>query len=111
MFDIGRICVKLAGKESGRTCVVVDKIDDKTVLIDGDVKRRNCNLLHLEPTNNVIKIKKGASTAEIKKELKSGGMIVTEKKNKEKTTEKPIKRRSAKKPKTKEETVPKKGKK
>lgn len=96
MFDIGRICVKIAGKEAGKTCIIVDKIDNKNVLIDGDVKRKHCNMAHLEPTKHVLKIKKGASSAEIKKALNTEGHEVVEKKGpKVKKAEKPIKQRKA----------------
>ena len=40
---VGRLCVKLAGSESGRHCIIVDIIDDNSVIIDGNVKRRKCN--------------------------------------------------------------------
>ncbi len=96
MFDVGRVCVKVAGKESGNVCVVVDKIDNKNVLIDGNVKRKHCNVAHLEPTPTILKIKKGASTAEVKKALATESFEVVEKKGpKTKKAEKPIKLRNA----------------
>ncbi|MCD6522865.1 MAG: 50S ribosomal protein L14e [Candidatus Diapherotrites archaeon] len=70
MFDIGRVCVKKTGREAGKKCVVVDVIDQNFVLIDGEVKRRRCNILHLEPTTQKLDIKKGASTEEVKAALK-----------------------------------------
>ncbi|MEM3979819.1 MAG: KOW motif-containing protein, partial [Ignisphaera sp.] len=46
-IEVGRICVKIAGREAGRKCVIVDIIDDNYVLIMGPksmngVKRRRC---------------------------------------------------------------------
>lgn len=70
IFDIGRVCEKTSGKENGRKCVVVDLIDEKYVLIDGNVKRRRVNIQHLKPTDQIVKIKKGAKTAEVKAALK-----------------------------------------
>ena len=70
IFDIGRVCVKKTGREAGKKCVVVDVIDQNFVLIDGEVKRRRCNILHLEPTAQKLDIKKGASTEEVKAALK-----------------------------------------
>lgn len=67
MIEVGRLCVKLAGRDSGRTCVVVDVVDERTVLIDGDVRRRNCNLNHLEPLAEKVDLKKGASHADVTK--------------------------------------------
>lgn len=90
MNEIGRLCIKLAGRDAGKTCVIVDKIDAKTVLIDGETRRRNCNVAHLEPLNKVISIKKGASSSEIKKEFEKLGLKVLETKPK-KAAERPKK--------------------
>ncbi len=69
-MEIGTVCVKFAGREAGRKCVIVDIIDKNFVVIDSpNVKRRRCNLRHLEPTDKKIKIKKGASSEEIKKAI------------------------------------------
>ena len=70
-MEVGRLAVKIAGRDAGRKCIVVDNIDDKHVLIDGDVRRRKCNVMHLEPLEQVIKIKKGASHADVAKEFKA----------------------------------------
>jgi len=53
-IEVGRICVKIAGREAGRKCVIVDIIDENYVLITGPkqltgVKRRRCNINHIEP--------------------------------------------------------------
>jgi len=61
VFDIGRICVKIAGRDAGKQCVVVDNIDANTVLIDGATRRRKCNIMHLEPTQQLIKLDKNAA--------------------------------------------------
>jgi large subunit ribosomal protein L14e len=82
MNEIGRLCIKLAGRDAGKTCVIVDRIDNKTVLIDGQTRRRNCNVVHLEPLSKTISIKKGASTAEIKKEFEKLGLVMVETKPK-----------------------------
>jgi large subunit ribosomal protein L14e len=34
-IEIGRICVKLTGREAGRKCVIVDIIDKSFVVITG----------------------------------------------------------------------------
>ena len=70
MFSVGRICMKTAGREAGKFCIIVDAVDDKFVLITGPlavtkVKRRKCNIEHLEPTPEIIKIKKNASDEEV----------------------------------------------
>ncbi len=94
MIEIGRICVKLAGRDAGREAVIVDILDNKYVLIDGNVRRRKCNILHLEPTERKIDIKKDASHEDVKKEFSKLELPVweTEIKAKEKG-EKPRKTR------------------
>ena len=67
MYDIGRVCVKIAGRDAGKKCVVVEQIDDKYVLIDGQTRRRKCNIAHLEPTLQSLSIKKSADHAAIVK--------------------------------------------
>ena len=71
---IGRVCVKLTGRESGRAAVIVDSVDDSFVLIDGNVKRRRCNIDHLEFLNKKINIQKGASTEQVAEAMKKIGI-------------------------------------
>ncbi len=74
---IGRVVVKLSGKEAGRTAVIVDNVEDNFVVIDGNLKRRKCNLSHLELTEAVLDIKKGASTREVHDAMKKASIKVT----------------------------------
>jgi large subunit ribosomal protein L14e len=77
--EIGRVCVKLAGREAGRKCVVVEKIDKNFVVIDSPVvKRRRCNIRHLEPLDVKIDIKEGASEKEVEKALKKAKIKIEE---------------------------------
>ncbi len=82
MIEIGRICYKIAGRESGKVAVVVDKINDNFVFVDGQVKRKRCNIDHLEPTDKLLKIKKNASHDEVVSELKKISIEVKEAKPK-----------------------------
>ncbi len=73
-IEVGRICVKLTGREAGRKCVLVDIIDKNFVLITGPkdvtgVKRRRSNVNHIEPLQDSVKIKRGASDEEVVKAL------------------------------------------
>lgn len=61
VFDVGRICVKTAGRDAGGYCVIVKKLDKDYVLVTGPkiatgVRRRKCNLVHLEPLPEKIKL-------------------------------------------------------
>jgi large subunit ribosomal protein L14e len=71
IMEPGRVCVKLAGREAGKKCVVVETQDKNFVVVLGDgIRRRRCNISHLEPTSETIKLKKTASDKEILKSLK-----------------------------------------
>ena len=96
MIEIGRICIKLAGRDAGRECVIVDVLDGNYALIDGNVRRRKCNILHLEPTSKKIDVKKGASHEDVEKEFSKLKIDVWETKPKEKK-ERPRKQRGKKK--------------
>lgn len=79
-IEIGRICVKTAGREAGRKCIIVDIIDENFVLITGPkkisgVKRRKANIKHLEPLDKSIKIHRGASDEEIAKAIEEAGLV------------------------------------
>lgn len=71
-MEIGRVCVKIAGRESGEKVAVVDVIDKNFVVIAGhNVKRRRCNLRHLQPLEKSLDIKQGASAEEVNKALRA----------------------------------------
>ncbi len=72
--EVGRICVKITGREAGKKCIIVDVIDKNFLLITGPkkvngVKRRRVNLSHVEPTKKKINIGRGESDKEIVKAL------------------------------------------
>ena len=69
MLEIGKIVMKIAGRDSGKTGVVIDILDDTYVLLDGEVRRRKCNILHLEPLAKSVQIKKNASHSDVLKAL------------------------------------------
>ena len=98
MIDVGRICYKIAGRESGRVAVVIDKINDSFVFIDGQVKRKKCNIIHLEPTDKVLKIKKNASHDEVISGLKKLNIEVKETKPKPKKTQEKQKKEAKEEP-------------
>ncbi len=74
MIEIGRLCMKIAGRDAGEQCVVVEILDDNYVTIDGCTRRRKCNIMHLEPMDKVLKIKQGASHEVVVKEFEKLGL-------------------------------------
>lgn len=75
VMEVGRVCIKLAGHEAGKRCAIVDVLDDTNVVISGlGVKRRGCNIAHLEPTDKKLDIQKGASDEEVNRALEAAGL-------------------------------------
>jgi len=73
-IEVGRICVKIAGREAGKKCIIVDVIDKNFLLTTGPkqvngVKRRRVNMNHVEPTEKKVNIRRGESDEEIMKAL------------------------------------------
>lgn len=78
-IEIGRVCVKVSGREAGRKCVIVDVIDENFVLVTGPknltgVRRRKCNINHIEPLEAKISIERGASDEEVVKAIEAAGL-------------------------------------
>lgn len=73
-MEVGQLCVKIAGRDAGKKCVVVDILDNNFVLIDGETRRRKCNILHIEPLEQTVDVKKGASHELVAKALESLGI-------------------------------------
>ncbi len=78
--EIGRIAVKVSGREAGKKCVIVDVADKNFVLVTGPkqltgVRRRKANVKHLAFTSHRIEIKRGASDEEVVKALEAAGLI------------------------------------
>ena len=78
--EVGRICVKLAGRETGRKCVIIDVMDKSFVLITGPkkvtgVKRRRVNINHVKSLQDRIEIPRGASDDEVNAILEAAGKL------------------------------------
>lgn len=79
-LDIGTVCMKVSGREAGKLCMIVKKIDKVFVEVTGpkvvtDVKRRRCNIEHLEPTEFKLDIKEGANDEEVIEAYKKANVI------------------------------------
>ncbi|MBI2574660.1 50S ribosomal protein L14e [Candidatus Woesearchaeota archaeon] len=100
MIETGRLVAKTAGRDAGKKGLIVDIIDDNYVLVDGQLRRKKCNIKHLELLPSVASIEKGASHEAVSAELKKFGIDVKEtagkKANAETKSEKPRKARAAK---------------
>jgi large subunit ribosomal protein L14e len=70
VMDVGRVCMKLTGREAGSRCVIVDVIDRNYVMVTGPeeitgVRRRRVNLSHLRPLDETVDISRNASDDDI----------------------------------------------
>lgn len=64
-FEIGTLCTKTAGRDSGLYCVVIDVPKEGYVLVDGQTRRRVINTDHLLLTDKKVDVKKGASHEDV----------------------------------------------
>jgi large subunit ribosomal protein L14e len=79
-IEVGRVCVKVAGRESGKKCVIVDVMDKSFVVVTGPkkvtgVKRRRVNINHVAPTEDTVQIKRGASDEEVTQVLEADNKL------------------------------------
>ncbi len=67
--------MKTSGREAGSYCVVVDVIDKNYALVEGpNVRRRRVNYRHLEPVEDKVDIKKGATDKDLTAAIKKAGL-------------------------------------
>lgn len=69
-LDVGRVCMKVVGRESGMYCVVLKNINKSFIEITGPklltgIKRRRVNINHVEPTKYKLELKEGADENEV----------------------------------------------
>jgi len=79
-LEIGRVCMKVAGREAGKYCVVVKKMNDAFVEVTGPkiltgVKRRRANIEHLEPLEYVLQISDGAADEDVVSALEKQNLM------------------------------------
>jgi large subunit ribosomal protein L14e len=58
-IQVGRVCIKLKGRDSGEKVVVTKVIDDSFVMIRSPARKkgdRKCAVMHLEPTDTIVSV-------------------------------------------------------
>lgn len=105
---VGDLIIKLAGRDAGKRGVIL-KLNKNNALVDGEVRRREVNLSHLEPLNKTLSVNENASHEEVLEAFKLDlGMEIKESKSKEskprpkrvhKAKQKPVKASKVAKPK------------
>jgi large subunit ribosomal protein L14e len=79
LIEKGRVCLKIAGREAGKYCIVLEQPRDGFVTVAGPkavtgVKRRKCSIFHIEPTAHMLETG-GATDSELEAGWKSSGLI------------------------------------
>jgi len=77
--EIGRIAVKVAGREAARKCVIVRVVDKNFVVVTGPksltgVRRRRANIAHLAFTPFKVEIPENASDEQVLEALEKAGL-------------------------------------
>jgi large subunit ribosomal protein L14e len=55
-MEIGQVCIKTRGRKAGLKCKVVSKVTNGKVIIEGkNMKKKECNILHLFPLKGAEK--------------------------------------------------------
>lgn len=80
-IETGRVCVKTAGRDAGKYCVITKVMDKNFAEITGPkalsgVARQKTNISHLEATSNKLEIKDGASDEDVLKAVEKAGFAV-----------------------------------
>ena len=88
LYTVGRLCLKIAGRDAGKKCVIIENVDDTFVLIDGATRRKKVNVRHLEPLAATVEIKAKASHEDVNAAFDKLGIEVWNKKSK-KVSERP----------------------
>jgi len=86
VLEIGRLCMKIAGREAGRYCVVVkpagkSKEDKSFVVVTGPrlltgVKRRKVNIEHVKATEYKLEVIEDASDEEVINAYEKAGLVI-----------------------------------
>lgn len=56
-MQVGRVCIKTKGRDSGEKVVITKVIDENYVMIRSPMRKkgdRKCAVLHLEPTDTTV---------------------------------------------------------
>ena len=76
MFEVGRLCVKTCGRDASNYCVILEKLDEKYFLVDGNVRRKKVNMIHIEPLNKKFNVKKTSTKKDIFEIFKKEGIEI-----------------------------------
>ncbi|MBI4894502.1 MAG: 50S ribosomal protein L14e [Candidatus Aenigmarchaeota archaeon] len=78
-LQVGRVCMKVAGRESGGYCVFLKSEGPSFGLVTGPkiltgVKRRKSNVSHLEPTQYMVDVSENSTDEQVIAALDKAGL-------------------------------------
>ncbi len=86
VLEVGRVCMKIAGREAGKYCVIIkpagkSKDEKSFVFVTGPklltgVKRRKCNIDHLKATEYKLDISENATDDQVIATYEKAGLII-----------------------------------
>ncbi len=71
-MEVGRVCVKLTGREAGRKAVIVEAGKDSLVIEGPHVRKRKVTPRHVLLTNDTAKVSEFAFKGKVGKPAKEG---------------------------------------
>ena len=84
MLTPGRLVVKLAGRDAGRVGIILAVREDGMLLVDGAVRRRYVNPIHLEPLDQTVEgVSEATPHEEVVKHLQEAGFNVKPRRQRE----------------------------
>ncbi len=96
MISVGTLCLKIAGRDAGKRCIVLSDIKEGHVLVDGETRRREVSTRHLEPLKkSAASVKANASHTDVEKVCKELGWTAFSSKPK-KAGAKPVRQKNQK---------------
>jgi len=96
MSEVGRVVMKIAGRDAGKVGVITEIVDNNNVIIDGQTRKRKVNIKHVEYTVKKIELKEGATSEEIAKQLTELGFRIMQKGSRSEKKTKPVSKRATK---------------
>jgi large subunit ribosomal protein L14e len=69
VFAPGAVCLKIAGRDAGKRCVITSRVDERFVTVDGFVRPRKVSIRHLEPTGAQVDLAKAKDSKAIQAAL------------------------------------------
>jgi len=78
MIEVGRVVIKIAGRDARGVGAIVKVLDENFVIIDGALRRKKVNIKHIELLPKKIDIKEEADKKEVLEKLKEQNLITEE---------------------------------